>query len=77
MRLLVGRARSTSATAAGGEGRAFRPLRAQADVISTTDLINKTAAVKVREFVPERRFDAFDQLFGAPPRAAASSPPTT
>ena len=46
-----------------GQGRAFRPLRAQADVISTTDLINKTADVKIREFVPERRFDAFDQLF--------------
>jgi UDP-N-acetylglucosamine:LPS N-acetylglucosamine transferase len=46
-----------------GKGRAFRPLRAQADVISTTDLINRTADVKVREFVPERRFDAFDQLF--------------
>jgi hypothetical protein len=46
-----------------GQGRAFRPLRAQADVISTTDLIRKTADVKIREFVPERRFDAFDQLF--------------
>ena len=46
-----------------GQGRAFRPLRAQADVVSTTDVINKTAAVKIREFVPERRFDAFDQLF--------------
>src|SRR6476646_8826191 len=45
-----------------GQGRAFRPLRAQADVISTTDLIKKTADVKIREFVPERRFDAFDQL---------------
>ena len=45
-----------------GQGRAFRPLRAQADVISTTDLIRKTADVKIREFVPERRFDAFDQL---------------
>jgi processive 1,2-diacylglycerol beta-glucosyltransferase len=44
-----------------GEGRSFRPLRAQADVISTTDLIRKTADVKIREFVPERRFDAFDQ----------------
>src|SRR4051812_18726098 len=46
-----------------GNGRAFRPLRAQADVISTTDLLKKTADVKIREFVPERRFDAFDQLF--------------
>ena len=45
-----------------GQGRAFRPLRAQADVISTTDLIRRTADVRIREFVPERRFDAFDQL---------------
>jgi processive 1,2-diacylglycerol beta-glucosyltransferase len=45
-----------------GNGRVFRPLRAQADVISTTDLIKKTADVKIHEFVPERRFDAFDQL---------------
>jgi hypothetical protein len=45
-----------------GQGRAFRPLRAQADVISSTDLMAKTAGVKMREFVPERRFDAFDQL---------------
>jgi processive 1,2-diacylglycerol beta-glucosyltransferase len=45
-----------------GQGRAFRPLRAQADVISSADLMVKTAGVKMREFVPERRFDAFDQL---------------
>jgi UDP-N-acetylglucosamine:LPS N-acetylglucosamine transferase len=45
-----------------GNGRAFRPLRAQADVLSTSDLIRRTADVKPREFVPERRFDAFDQL---------------
>jgi hypothetical protein len=45
-----------------GQGRAFRPLRAQADVISTTDLLRRTADVKISEFVPERRFDAFDQL---------------
>ena len=57
-------ARSTSATAAGAQGRAFRPLRAQADVISTTGSHQaRPRAVKVREFVPERRFDAFDQLF--------------
>jgi hypothetical protein len=62
IRLLV--ARSVDVGNGGwGQGRAFRPLRAQADVISTTDLINRAADVKIREFVPERRFDAFDQLF--------------
>jgi hypothetical protein len=62
IRLLV--ARSVDVGNGGwGQGRVFRPLRAQADVISTTDLIKKTADVKIREFVPERRFDAFDQLF--------------
>jgi hypothetical protein len=61
IRLLV--ARSVDVGNGGwGQGSAFRPLRAQADVISTTDLINRTADVKIREFVPERRFDAFDQL---------------
>jgi hypothetical protein len=61
IRLLV--ARSVDVGNGGwGEGRAFRPLRAQADVLSTTDLISRTADVRIREFVPERRFDAFDQL---------------
>ncbi|MGZ6911277.1 MAG: MGDG synthase family glycosyltransferase [Acidimicrobiia bacterium] len=46
-----------------GQSRAFRPLRAQADVLHTTDVITRSAPVKVREFVPGRRFDAFDQLF--------------
>jgi len=46
-----------------GQSRSFRPLRAQADVITTTDLITKTVSIPVREFVPGRRFDAFDQLF--------------
>jgi processive 1,2-diacylglycerol beta-glucosyltransferase len=45
-----------------GQSRPFRPLRAQSDVVTTTDLIRKTADVAPREFVPGRRFDAFDQL---------------
>ncbi len=45
-----------------GQSRAFRPLRAQSDVVTTTALIQKAAEVQPREFVPGRRFDAFDQL---------------
>lgn len=46
-----------------GTSRPFRLLRAETDVVTTADVITKAADVKVREFVPERRFDAFDQLF--------------
>lgn len=45
-----------------GESRPFRPLRAQSDVVTTTALIQKATEVQPREFVPGRRFDAFDQL---------------
>ncbi len=47
-----------------GEGRAFRPLRAETDVVKSADLIAKSAkGAKVLEFVPGRRFDAFDQIY--------------
>lgn len=47
-----------------GKGRPFRYLRAQTDVAKTGDLIRAEAGVKPHEFVPERRLDAFDQLWG-------------
>lgn len=47
-----------------GEGRVFRPLRAEADVVKSADAITKTVdGAKVLEFVPGRRFDAFDQIY--------------
>ncbi len=47
-----------------GKGRPFRPLRAETDVIASTDAIKKTLnGAKVLEFVPGRRFDAFDQIY--------------
>ncbi len=47
-----------------GQGRPFRPLRAETDVIASTDAIQKTVnGAKVLEFVPGRRFDAFDQIY--------------
>jgi UDP-N-acetylglucosamine:LPS N-acetylglucosamine transferase len=47
-----------------GEGRPFRLLRAETDVVATTDAISKTVTgAKIAEFVPGRRFDAFDQIF--------------
>jgi UDP-N-acetylglucosamine:LPS N-acetylglucosamine transferase len=46
-----------------GNGRPFRFLRAQNDVAKTGDMIREATGVKVREFVPERRLDAFDQLW--------------
>jgi hypothetical protein len=46
-----------------GKGRPFRFLRAKNDVAKTGDLIRDTVGVKVREFVPERRLDAFDQMW--------------
>ncbi|MEO6468186.1 MAG: hypothetical protein ABIP21_03735, partial [Acidimicrobiia bacterium] len=47
-----------------GKGRPFRPLRAETDVIASTDAITKTVnGAKVLEFVPGRRFDAFDQIY--------------
>ncbi len=46
-----------------GEGRPFRYLRAQSDVVQSTQVITAAARVDVKEFVPGRRFDAFDQIF--------------
>ena len=47
-----------------GEGRPFRLLRAETDVVQSTDAIIKTVSgAKVLEFVPGRRFDAFDQIY--------------
>jgi hypothetical protein len=46
-----------------GQGRPFRFLRAKNDVARTGDLIHDVTGQKVREFVPERRIDAFDQLW--------------
>jgi UDP-N-acetylglucosamine:LPS N-acetylglucosamine transferase len=46
-----------------GKGRPFRFLRAKNDVAKTSDLIREATGVKVREFVPERRLDAFDQMW--------------
>ncbi len=46
-----------------GEGRPFRYLRAQTDVVQSTQVITAAARVDVKEFVPGRRFDAFDQIF--------------
>jgi processive 1,2-diacylglycerol beta-glucosyltransferase len=46
-----------------GKGRPFRFLRAKNDVAKTGDLLHAATGVKVREFVPERRLDAFDQLW--------------
>ena len=47
-----------------GQGRPFRPLRAETDVVASTDAITKTVTgAKIMEFVPGRRFDAFDQIF--------------
>ncbi len=47
-----------------GKGRPFRYLRAQTDVAKAGDTITQLTGVKVREFVPERRIDAFDQMWG-------------
>ncbi len=46
-----------------GKGRPFRFLRAKNDVAKTGDLLKAATGVKVQEFVPERRLDAFDQLW--------------
>ncbi|MGZ4756164.1 MAG: MGDG synthase family glycosyltransferase [Acidimicrobiia bacterium] len=46
-----------------GKGRPFRYLRAKNDVAKTGDLIRAATGHKVREFVPERRLDAFDQIW--------------
>jgi processive 1,2-diacylglycerol beta-glucosyltransferase len=46
-----------------GKGRPFRFLRAKNDVAKTSDLIRKVTGQKVHEFVPERRLDAFDQIW--------------
>ncbi len=46
-----------------GKGRPFRYLRAKSDVASTADLIRAATGQKVHEFVPERRLDAFDQMW--------------
>ena len=47
-----------------GKGRPFRLLRAETDVVTSTDAITRTVTgAKITEFVPGRRFDAFDQIF--------------
>ena len=46
-----------------GKGRPFRFLRAKNDVAKTADLIRTTTGYRVHEFVPERRLDAFDQMW--------------
>ena len=47
-----------------GRGRPFRYLRAQTDVAKSGDAIKAVTGVHVQEFVPERRIDAFDQMWG-------------
>ncbi len=47
-----------------GKGRPFRFLRAKNDVAKTGDLLHSATGEKIHEFVPERRLDAFDQLWG-------------
>ncbi len=46
-----------------GKGRPFRFLRAKNDVAKASDVIRRVTGEKVHEFVPERRLDAFDQLW--------------
>ena len=46
-----------------GKGRPFRYLRAKNDVAKTADVIRAATGIKVLEFVPERRLDAFDQMW--------------
>lgn len=46
-----------------GKGRPFRFLRAKNDVATTSDVIRDATGIKVHEFVPERRLDAFDQIW--------------
>ncbi len=46
-----------------GHGRRLRWDRAQADVARTGDLLRSHAGVRVHEFAPERRLDAFDQAW--------------
>jgi processive 1,2-diacylglycerol beta-glucosyltransferase len=46
-----------------GKGRPFRFLRAKNDVAKTGDLLRAATGEKIHEFVPERRLDAFDQLW--------------
>jgi processive 1,2-diacylglycerol beta-glucosyltransferase len=46
-----------------GHGRRLRWDRAQADVARSGDLIRNQTGVKVREFAPCRRLDAFDQAW--------------
>lgn len=46
-----------------GKGRPFRFLRAKNDVAKTGDMIREVTGEKVHEFVPERRLDAFDQMW--------------
>jgi processive 1,2-diacylglycerol beta-glucosyltransferase len=46
-----------------GKGRPFRFLRAKNDVAKTGDLIRRLTGERVHEFVPERRLDAFDQIW--------------
>lgn len=46
-----------------GRGRPFRYLRAENDVAHAGDLMRRESGVRVATFVPERRLDAFDQLW--------------
>lgn len=46
-----------------GHGNGWRWERAQADVARAGDLIRRRSGVRVVDFVPSRRFDAFDQMW--------------
>lgn len=63
LRALVGRGVDVG-NGGWGKGRPFRYLRAQTDVAKTGDLIRAESGVRPHEFVPGRRLDAFDQLWG-------------
>ena len=60
-----------------GQGRAFRPLRAQADVISTTDVISKTADVQDPRVRPRASLRRVRPALRPSPRPAARARPIT
>jgi UDP-N-acetylglucosamine:LPS N-acetylglucosamine transferase len=46
-----------------GRGKSLRWQRAQADVAKAGDVIHQNCGVRVVDFAPGRRFDAFDQMW--------------
>ncbi len=46
-----------------GHGSTLRWRRAQADVAQSAEVLHREIGVQTREFVPGRRFDAFDQIW--------------